>query len=146
MALKTEFIGKKYPPSRYVVGWEKVKEYAKAIGDKNPLYFDEEFAKNSKYGGLIAPPTFAVVYAVEPIGGVLFDKELSLNLMMLVHGEQDFEFGEVVRPGDDISTDCEIADMYEKKGKGFVVAKTVSRNQKGEMVVRGTWTFVIRGV
>lgn len=145
MPVDKKFIGKKYAPAKYVVGWEKVKEYATAIGDKNPLYFDEEFAKNSKYGGLIAPPTFAVVYAGEPLKWLLLDKEMALNLMMLVHGEQDFEFGEVVRPGDVITTDCEVADIYEKKGKDFVIARTESRNQKGEVVVRASWTFVIRG-
>ncbi|MFC1474432.1 MaoC family dehydratase N-terminal domain-containing protein [bacterium] len=145
MAVDTKFIGKKYPPTTYEVGREKIKEYARAIGDMNPLYFDEEKAKETKYGGVIAPPTFAVVYGGEPVGKVLMDKELALNLMMLVHGEQDFEFGEVVRPGDVITTDCEIADILEKKGKSFVTAITESRNQKGEMVVRGKWLFVIRG-
>lgn len=145
MPVDKKFIGKKYDPIKYVVGREKVKEYARSIGDLNPLYFDEEFAKNSKYGGLIAPPTFCVVFSTELQAKVLLDKEMKLNVMMLVHGEQDFEFGEVVRPGDEITTDCEIADIYDKKGKDFVVSKTVSKNQRGEVVMRGTWTFVIRG-
>jgi len=144
LAIDRKFIGKKYEPTEYEIGREKIKEYANAIGDNNPLYHKREAGKESKYGDNIAPPTFAVVHAGAPVGKVLMDGELSLNLMMLVHGEQDFEFGEVVKPGDVITTDCEIGDIYEKKGKDFLVVKTESKNQRGDMVVRATWTFVIR--
>lgn len=145
LAIDTKFIGKKYPPFVYEIGKEKIKEYARAIGDFNPLYLDDEKAKASKYGGIIAPPTFAVVYAGAPIGQMLMDGDLALNLMMLVHGEQEFEFGEVVRPGDVITTELEIAEIYEKKDKSFITAATESRNQKGQIVVKGRWTFIVRG-
>jgi acyl dehydratase len=141
----TKFIGKKYPPSTYEIGKEKIKEYARAVGDSNPLYLDDEKAKASPYGGIIAPPMFAVVYAKDILGQVLMDPEMALNLMMLVHGEQTFEFGAIVRPGDVITTEGHIKDIYNKKGKDFVIAETISKNQKGEMTVRAEWTFVIRG-
>ena len=140
-----KFIGKKYPACKYHVGREKIREYAKSIGDMNPLYHDEEAAMASKYGAIIAPPTFAVVYTGDIAWQVLLDKEMKLNLMMLVHGEMDFEFGEIVRDGDVITSECEVADIYDKKGKDFVVAKIESRNQNGNMVARGLSTFVIRG-
>ncbi len=145
MAIDTKHLGKKYPPHVYEVGKEKIKEYARAIGDFNPLYLDDEKAKASKYGGIIAPPTFAVVYAGGPVGQMLMDGDLALNLMMLVHGEQEFEFGEVVRPGDVITTESEIVEIYEKKGKSFITMETTSKNQRGEMTVKGRWTFVVRG-
>ncbi len=145
MAIDTKHLGKKYPLHVYEVGKEKIKEYARAIGDFNPLYLDDEKAKASKYGGIIAPPTFAVVYAGGPVGRMLMDGDLALNLMMLVHGEQEFEFGEVVRSGDVISTESEIVEIFEKKGKSFITMATTSNNQRGEMTVKGRWTFVVRG-
>jgi acyl dehydratase len=145
LAVDKKFIGKKYPPFVYEIGKEKIKEYAKSIGDMNPLYLDDAAAAAGKYGGIIAPPTFAVVYANGPVGAMLFDKELALNLMMLVHGEQEFEFGEIVRPGDVITTDGEIAEIYDKKGKDFVTFSSVSKNQNGDIVCTARWTFVIRG-
>jgi acyl dehydratase len=145
LAIDTKFLGKKYPPHVYEIGKEKIKEYARAIGDFNPLYLNDEKAKASKYGGIIAPPTFCVVYAGGPIGEMLMDPELALNLMMLVHGEQEFEFGELVRAGDVITTDSEISEIYEKKGKWFISSDTVSKNQSGKLVCKGRWTFVIRG-
>lgn len=145
MGVDPKFIGKKYPATVYEVGKEKIKEYANSIGDGNPLYLNDEKAKASKYGGIIAPPTFAVVFAKEPVGKMLLDPDLGLNLPMLVHGEQDFEFLKVVRPGDVISTGGEITEIYEKKGKGFITMTTTSMNQSGEEVCRGRWTFVVRG-
>lgn len=145
MAVDTKFIGKKYPPSTYEIGKEKIKEYALAVGDNNPLYLNDEKAAASKYGGIIAPPTFAVVFGKEPVGKMLLDPDLALNLMMLVHGEQEFEFFKVIRPGDVITTAGEIAEIYEKKGKSFISMLTTSKNQNGEDVCRGKWMFVIRG-
>ncbi|HOO56793.1 MAG TPA: MaoC family dehydratase N-terminal domain-containing protein [bacterium] len=145
MAVDTGFIGKKYPTHVYEIGKEKIREYARAVGDKNPVYLDDEAAENAGYDCVVAPPTFAAVYAAWPVGEMLLDKELALNLMMLVHGEQDFEFGEVVSAGDVITTESEIVEIYEKAGKDFVTMETISTNQKGNLACKGRWTFVIRG-
>jgi len=140
-----KYIGREYPAKgSYEVCAEKFKEYAMAVGDLNPLYMDEEKAKESKYGGLIAPPMFAVVFTRDAFGRPLVDPDLAINLPMLVHGEQEFEFLDVVRPGDMITTTSRIADIYEKKNKDFVVVETISKNQDGKEVVRGKFTFVIR--
>ena len=59
MSIDTKFIGKTYPASTYEVGKEKIKEYAKAIKNLDPYYLDDDFAKKSKYGAIIAPPTLS---------------------------------------------------------------------------------------
>jgi acyl dehydratase len=74
----------------------------------------------------------------------LTDSELDINLMMLVHGEQEFEFHDVIRPGDVMTTTGTITQIYEKASKDFVVLVSESKNQNGALVVRGTWTAVIR--
>ena len=145
MAVDKKFIGKKHPPVEYEVCKEKVKEYATAIGDLNPLYFDEQKAKESRYKGIVAPPMFAVVYTKDAVAEVMFDRELALNLPMLVHGEQEYEFIGVVRPGDVIITEAYVADIYEKGDKDFVVAGGISKKKSdGSIVTKGKWTFVIR--
>ena len=58
----TEKIGKTYAPVVYAVGREKVREYAAAVGETNPLYFDPEAARAAGYGDVLAPPMFVVVY------------------------------------------------------------------------------------
>ena len=114
MAIDTKFIGKTWPEQSYDVSKEKIKEYAKAIKNLDPHYVDEEFAKKSKYGCIIAPPTFCVVFGANLIEPVFFDNELKLNLAMLVHGEQSFEFYEVVKAGDTITTSSRISHREQE--------------------------------
>ena len=144
MALDQKFVGKKYGPITYEIGKEKIAEYAEAIKNPDPHYMDEDFAKTTKYGGIIAPPTFAVVYAGRLVGPFFFDPELELNLMMLVHGEQEFEFHEVVRPRDVITTEGEIVDIKIKEKLDVVTLKGQSSNQDGVVVCSSKFTFVIR--
>jgi len=144
MDLDKRFIGKKYGPLTYEIGKEKIKEYARAIKNEDPHYIDDEFAKNSKYGGIIAPPTFAVVYAGMLAEPFFKDKELNLNYAMLVHGEQEFEFFDVVRPRDVITSEGEIVGIENKEKLDIVTLEGISRNQDGKDVCKATFTFVIR--
>lgn len=144
MALEAKFIGREYGPLTYEIGKEKIKEYAKAIKNEDPHYMDEDFAKSTRYGGIIAPPTFAVVYAGMLAEPFFFDKELDLNLFMLVHGEQEFEFLEVVRPGDVITSKGKITSIENKEKLDVVTLEGNSVNQNGELVTRAIFTFVIR--
>jgi len=144
MALDKKFIGKKYGPIVYEVGREKIAEYALAIKNEDPHYLDEAFARTTVYGGIIAPPTFAVVYAGKLMVPFFFDSELNLNFAMLVHGEQEFEFHEIVRPRDVITTEGEITSIVNKEKLDVVTLRGKSRNQEGVPVCTATFTFVIR--
>jgi acyl dehydratase len=144
MSIDTKFIGKTYPSSIYEVGKEKIKEYAKAIKNLDPHYVDDDFAKKSKYGTIIAPPTFAVVFGAHLIEPVFNDKELNLNMAMLVHGEQELEFLEVVKAGDSINTSAKIVDIKNKEKLDVISVEVKSKNQHGNDVCRGIYTFVVR--
>ena len=144
MSIDTKFIGKTYPESTYEVGKEKIKEYAKAIKNLDPHYLDDNFAKKSKYGTIIAPPTFAVVFGAYLIEPVFNDKDLNLNMAMLVHGEQELEFLEVVKAGDSITTSAKIVDIKNKEKLDVISVEIKSKNQHGKDVSRGIYTFVVR--
>jgi acyl dehydratase len=144
MSIDTKFIGKTYPASTYEVGKEKIKEYAKAIKNLDPHYLDDNFAKKSKYGTIIAPPTFAVVFGAYLIEPVFNDKDLNLNMAMLVHGEQELEFLEVVKAGDSITTSAKIVDIKNKEKLDVISVEIKSKNQHGKDVSRGIYTFVVR--
>src|SRR5580704_14981946 len=96
MAIKTEAIGKQYDPVTYAVGREKIREYAAAVGETNPLYSDLQAARAAGYADLVAPPMFAVVYASRGIVGAMFDPDVGLNFAMMVHGAQEFRWDELV--------------------------------------------------
>jgi acyl dehydratase len=138
--------GKTYPPFAYEVGKEKIREYAMAVGEENPVYFERESAKEAGFRDIPAPPMFAGVYSAGSVGPAVLDPEVGINIMMMVHGGQEFAWGEPVCSGDTITTETEVKDIYEKDGRGYYVFESVSRNQDGQEVVRGTWTNIVRGV
>lgn len=145
MPLDTKFIGKEYKPVTYVIGREKIKEYAITVGDSNPLYLDPEVAKKSKYGSIIAPPMFVVVFARDVMFNLFADKELNINIQRLVHGEQEFNFHKIAKENDEIKTYGKIKNIYKKGSNDFLELETKSYNQHNELVTEGIWTFVIRG-
>ena len=146
MALPTEKIGKRYPPDVYAVGREKIREYASAVGETNPLHHDVRAARDAGYADLVAPPMFAVVYGGRSVIPALFDPELGINFAMLVHGSQEFRWEQLVIAGDEIETVATVKEIAEKGGLGFYVFESMSWNDRGETVCVGTWTNIIRGV
>jgi acyl dehydratase len=145
MAVKTEAIGKTYPPSTYMVGREKVREYASAVGETNPLHSDVEAARAAGHADVVAPPMFAVVYSGPSVAPGIFDPDVGINFAMMVHAGQEFVWGPVVVAGDEITTTATVRDISDRGGMAFYVFETVSENQRGETVCTGTWTQIVRG-
>lgn len=160
MALNPSFVGRRYGPFTYEVGVEKLREFAYAVGGGVPslafagnaapegllpVLYDQQAAAQSPHGAVVAMPSFAVVFAIAPFSAAIMDPALELNVMMLVHGEQEFEFLEVVKAGDVLTTTGEITRAVSKAGKEFLTVTSESTNQHGRPVVRGVWTAVIRG-
>ncbi len=145
MAVKTEAIGKTYSPSHYAVGREKIREYAAAVGEANPLYFDVEAARAAGYVDVVAPPMFAVVYGARSVGPAILDPDVGINFAMMVHAGQEFVWGPVVVAGDEVTTTASVKEISDRGGMAFYVFQTVSENQRGETVCTGTWTQIVRG-
>ena len=144
--VNADSVGKRYPPYASEVGKEKIREYAWAVGEDNPVYFDREQAQAAGFRDVPVPPMFAVVYSAGSVGPAVLDPEVGINFPMMVHGSQEFVWGEQVCAGDEISTETVVKDISERGGMGFYVFESVSRNQDGQEVVRGTWTNIVRGV
>jgi acyl dehydratase len=145
MAVTTEAIGKTYPGVTYAVGREKVREYANAVGETNPLHLDVDAARAAGYRDVVAPPMFAVVYCGPILMPMLFDPEVGIDFARMVHGGQEFAWGPLVVAGEEIVTTGSVKDIHERNGMGFYVFETVSRNQDAEIVCTGTWTNIVRG-
>jgi acyl dehydratase len=143
--VKTEAIGKTFPPSTYAAGREKIREYASAVGETNPLYFDVDAARAAGHADVVAPPMFAVVYAGRSLIPALFDPEVGIDFPSMLHGSQEFRWGPVVVAGDEVTTTTTVKDISERGGMGFYVFETESRNQRGDTVCTGTWTNIVRG-
>jgi acyl dehydratase len=137
-------IGKSFAPTLYAVGREKIREYALAVGENNPLHFDVEVAREHGYGDVVAPPMFAVVYCAQAIGNAMFDEEVGIDFDRLLHGAQEFRWGPLVVAGDEITTSMTLKDISRRAGMGFYVFESVSTNQRGETVCVGLWTNIVR--
>jgi acyl dehydratase len=146
MPVNTGAIGKTYEPVTYAVGREKIREYASAVGETHPLHHDLDAARAGGYDDLVAPPMFAVVYGGRAVMPAIFDPDVGINFMMMVHGSQEFRWGPVVVAGDEVTTTASVKDVSERGGMGFYVFESVSDNQRGETVCTGTWTNIVRGV
>jgi len=146
VALKTDAVGKQWPAVTYQASRAKIAEYANAIGAENPVHFDREAALAAGFRDVVAPPMFCVVYSAPAMGPAILDSEVGMNFAAMVHGSQEFEWGEAVCSGDEITTTPRCAEIYEKDGKGFYVFESTSVNQEDAQVVRGTWTNIVRGV
>ena len=146
MAVKTEGIGKQWDPATYEVGAEKIREFANAIGAGNTVHLDHEAAKAAGFRDLVAPPMFCVVYSARAMAPAILDPEIGMNLAVMLHGSQEFEWEEPVCDGDVVSTTANCVEIYEKDDKGFYVFETISTNQDGNQTVKGTWTNIVRGV
>ena len=143
--MSAENVGKTWKGFTYEVGLEKIREYANAIGEAGAVHHDRAAAREAGFRDVVAPPMFAVVYSAGAMGPVLFDPDVGMDFARMLHGSQEFVWGEPVCAGDAVTTDVEWKDLSEKDDKKFFVFESVSRNADGAEVARGTWTNIVRG-
>jgi peroxisomal enoyl-CoA hydratase 2 len=147
MAIDKSIVGKCGKPFTLPIEWSKVREFARAIRDPNPLYFDRELAKK-ECGGIPVPPTFLQVAAFWMSEDSM--PTANFDLRRILHGEQDFEFLQPVFVGDVLTGTSRITDVYEKEGgrggkMSFMVTEIEYKNQKGEIVAFARGTLVETG-
>lgn len=122
-----------------------IRRFAQAIGDPNPLWQDEEKAKQTRYGGIVAPPLFLIdaglVGLVEKLVGMAPDKAN-------INGGTEIEFFRPMKVGDTITTMAKLVDVKEKVGRSgrliFLLVEVTYKNQRGELVARCRNTFIRR--
>jgi acyl dehydratase len=145
MAISTAAVGKTYPPVIYAVGREKIREYALAVGETDPLHHDVGHAREHGYKDVVAPPMFCVVYCGRALGAAMFDPEVGIDFARLLHSGQEFRWGPLVQAGDEVSTTLTVKEISARGEMGFYTFESVSANQDGDTVCVGTWSNIVRG-
>ncbi|MEM5311790.1 MaoC family dehydratase N-terminal domain-containing protein [Paraburkholderia sp. JHI869] len=130
-----QHIGRTLPAFRAVAEAGRLRFFAKAIGETNPVYFDESAARDAGHPGLPLPPTFLFSLELEQPDASWRD-EIGIELPRILHGEQTFTYHRLAYAGDVLLFESRIADIYDKKGGAleFVVRETRVTNQRGEHV------------
>nr|PZN44299.1 MAG: hypothetical protein DIU60_11300 [Actinomycetota bacterium] len=146
MALNRDFIGRSYPaPEPYEVSRVKIKEFALAIGDENPIYLNREAARAAGHPDVVAPPTFPIVFTLTGASEALADPEFGLNFAMVVHGEQRFEYRRPIYAGDVLNHTSTIMDIRSVGRNEFVTVRSDVTTLDGELVCTTYNTIVERG-
>src|SRR5215211_1609480 len=146
MPIDPSFIGRTYPPTEpYEVGREKIREFADAIGDPNPIYRDRAAAEKLGHPDVIAPPTFPVVLSMRAGAQVIADPALGLDYSRVVHGEQRFVYTRPVRAGDRLTVLVSVEDIRSAAGNDLITTKGEVSTVDGEHVVTTYSTLVARG-
>jgi acyl dehydratase len=142
--LDKSLIGREAEP--VVVDVEKgaILRFAEAIGDPNPIYVDEAAARAAGFPALVAPPTFPAALTINE----RFRHSLDLGTRILLHSEQQIEYGRAVVAGDRITIKTRVADVLERAGASgpmdILVLEDEGRDAQGALVFRTRATLVLR--
>ncbi len=142
--LDKTLIGRESEPTVVEVEKGVIRRFAEALGDANPIYTDEVAARAAGFAGLVAPPTFPAVLALNE----RFRHSLDLGTRSLLLGEQAIDRGRPIVAGDRISVKSKVADVQERAGTSgamdVLVIETEGRGVEGEVVFRSRETFILR--
>lgn len=124
MALDKTMIGKEYEPFSVEIEKGRIAQFARSIGEENPIYFDEDAAKNAGYRAIPVPLTFP--YTITMDAGQSFNvlEDMAIDKTKAVHGEQGFTYHNAICAGDKITGQQKITDIYNKKNGALVFIVT----------------------
>ena len=116
----------------YLLTREAIRKYCEAVGDLHPLYLDEEYARRSPYGGLIAPPSIHILlmFACTPADDWM-------RTPGTINAGQCWSYNVPARPGDTITLQARCLDKFIRKDRLFAVHDNVFFNQHGAVICSG---------
>jgi acyl dehydratase len=138
--------GRRYAVAEpYLVGREKIREFARAVFADNPVNVEPEAARRAGYADVVAPPTFAVVIQERGLAMLLADPEAGIDFARVVHGDQRFRFSRAIVAGDELRTVLTVTGVRTIAGHSMVTADCDVVDASGAHVVTATSTLVVRG-
>lgn len=144
--MNPELQGRKFPPTEpYLVGREKVREFASAVFSTNPLNFDPAAALEAGYADVVAPPTFAVVVQERTLAQLLEAPDAGIDFARVVHGDQRFSYSRPIVAGDELTARLTVASVKTLGPHSMVTAESTITDAAGRHVVTATSTLVVRG-
>lgn len=144
--MNPELAGRSYPATEpYLVGREKVREFARAVLATSPLNLDPEAARAAGYADVVAPPTFAVVVQEHTLAQLLGDPDAGIDFSRVVHGDQRFTFTRPIVAGDELTATLTVTSVKSLGGHSMVTAESAIADAAGSHVVTAISTLVVRG-
>ena len=151
--LKKKYVGLTNDPIVYEIERGAIKRFAQAVGDSNPLWCDDEYARNTKFGSVICPPGF-FGWTAKPVPMLsgpmvqMMGEFAAAGFPGVLDGGIEYEIFYPIRPGDVLVASAKVADIYEKEGRTgmslFGVLETTYTNQNGDVVTKARMTVIGR--
>lgn len=146
MAVNPQLQGRSLPPTApYVVGREKVREFAHAVMATDPVSLDVQAAQAAGYADIVAPPTFGVVLQQLALDQLLAQPDTGIDFSRVVHGDQRFTFTRPIVAGDVLRAQLTVTSVKTLAGNDMVSSDTAIMDESGQTIAVATSTLVIRG-
>ena len=133
------------PTAPYLVGREKVREFARAVFASSPLHFEPAAAVAAGYADVVAPTTFPVVIQEATLAQLLAEPDAGIDFSMVVHGEQRFSYTRPIVAGDELTATLSVTSVKTLGGNAMVTAESAIVDAAGGHVVTATSVLVVRG-
>lgn len=138
-------IGRTYPSTEpYLVGREKLREFAIAVHEDSAAPHDLEVARAAGHADLVAPPTYVATIAQRAEAEFLFDPESGVDFAHLVHGGEKIELARPVIAGDELVAQTTVQSIKRFAGNAIVTTSTAVSSIDGADVALVTASFVIK--
>jgi len=146
MAVNPALEGRVFPTvPAYLVGREKIREFARAVLSTSPANFDVEAAQSAGYSDLVAPPTFPIVVQERTLAQLLAEPDAGIDFSRIVHGDQRFTYTRPIVAGDELTAQLSVASIKSLGGHTMLTAVSEITDSSGSHVVTATSTLVVRG-
>lgn len=144
--MNPDLVERAFPPAApYLVGREKVREFARAVFATAPLHHDPEVARAAGYADVVAPPTFPIVVAEATLQQLLAEPDAGIDFSRVVHGDQRFTYSRPIVAGDELTATLRVTSIKTLGGNSMVTSESSMVDARGEHVVTSVSTLVIRG-
>ncbi|MER3387690.1 MAG: MaoC family dehydratase N-terminal domain-containing protein [Microcella pacifica] len=133
------------PTPAYLVGREKVREFARAVLATSPLHHDPAAAQAAGYADVVAPPTFPIVIAEATLQQLLAEPDAGIDFSRVVHGDQRFTYTRPIVAGDELTATLRVTSIKTLGGNSMVASESTMVDAAGAHVVTSVSTLVVRG-
>jgi acyl dehydratase len=141
-----EIVGRDFPPtSPYLVGREKVREFARAVFADDPQHSDPAAAQALGYADVVAPPTFAMVVQDLTLQQLLAEPDSGIELSRVLHAEQRFRYTRPIVAGDELTARLSVTGIRTLGGNAMVTSDAEIRDAEGSHVVTATSVLLVGG-
>jgi acyl dehydratase len=144
VSVNPELVGRVFPPTPpYLVGREKVREFARAVFADDPQHVDPAAAQALGYADVVAPPTFAMVVQDQTLQQLLAEPDSGIVLQNVLHAEQRFRYTRPIVAGDELIGTLSVTAVREMRGSAMVTSEAEIRDSAGAHVVTATSVLLV---